>query len=285
MMFVKSKSLYNQQETKTWWKKLVGSSETKTQSFPKPVQIQLMPDHIKNYDKNFINWFIGFVEGYGSFDHDKIFIINQKDPKVLYFIKKNLGFGSVKSSPFGYFSFIVLNNDHIKYLINIFHNNIKLYNNQKLLKNWITSFNLDNLNLNNNLDNLEIIKDSAWLSGYIDSNGSFYIDNIKPIFKLNHKLELEKFKNIPYIWEKGKKIGYLNENDYIIDNIIHIKNIEKYLTKYPLKSNKNIIYKKWLKYVRIIEDEGRGKSLIEIQKKAQKINKLGKEDIVQISDK
>jgi len=53
-----------------------------------------IPQHIKSYDPKFINWFVGFTEGDGSFVVDNntnriSFIITQKDPKVLYYIKKN----------------------------------------------------------------------------------------------------------------------------------------------------------------------------------------------------
>lgn len=56
------------------------------------------PKHIKPNDYLFLEWFIGFSEGDGSFTISNkrcYFSINQKDIKILYKIKKNLGFGQV----------------------------------------------------------------------------------------------------------------------------------------------------------------------------------------------
>ena len=54
---------------------------------------------------------------------------------------------------------------------------------------------------------------------------------------------------------------------------------------YPLKSNKNIAFNKWLKLYRIIKDGKRGKSFEEIKKIAYNINKFENEDIVQDLEK
>ena len=48
------------------------------------------PQHIKQIDRNFLEWFIGFSEGDGSFvvtNNRCYFFINQKDIKLLYKIK------------------------------------------------------------------------------------------------------------------------------------------------------------------------------------------------------
>ena len=65
-----------------------------------------------NFDSAFINWFIGFTEGDGSFvrwlETNKIsFVITQKDPKVLYYIKNNLGFGKIYKCKDSYYRYIV----------------------------------------------------------------------------------------------------------------------------------------------------------------------------------
>ena len=60
------------------------------------------PDHITNPNIGFLEWFIGFFEDEGSFCHwfdgkkNRCQIeITQKDPRLMYKIKKNLGFGNV----------------------------------------------------------------------------------------------------------------------------------------------------------------------------------------------
>ena len=56
------------------------------------------PEHIKSINTQFLEWFIGFSEGDGSFivsNERCYFMINQKDLKILYKMKAILGFGQV----------------------------------------------------------------------------------------------------------------------------------------------------------------------------------------------
>lgn len=75
-----------------------GSSETRREAF-----IALSPQK----DNVFKSWFIGFSKGDGSFIINKDgyleFKITQSssDAQVLFFIKKNLGFGVVRPPPPG----------------------------------------------------------------------------------------------------------------------------------------------------------------------------------------
>lgn len=61
-----------------------------------------VPSHINHIDQHYLEWLVGFIEGDGTFyfrkDNNNFrlgFEISQKDPKVLFQIKKTLGFGSV----------------------------------------------------------------------------------------------------------------------------------------------------------------------------------------------
>jgi hypothetical protein len=54
-----------------------------------------------------------------------IFSISQKDPKVLYFIRKNLGFGLVHKDR-NHFKYYVSNQQNIDRLIRIFNGNLVL---------------------------------------------------------------------------------------------------------------------------------------------------------------
>ena len=78
-----------------------GSSETTcdiTYNFDE--YSSLIPQHKKKINLNFLEWFIGFTEGDGSFivSKDKVYFDitqNLQDIQVLYYIKKELGFGKV----------------------------------------------------------------------------------------------------------------------------------------------------------------------------------------------
>jgi len=90
---------------------------------------------VKNFNKAFINWFIGFVEG-----NENVFIVNRrylrfeitvfiKDQSIIYFIKKTLGFGIIRKLRFLndiIIEFSVQENipDLLK-LINIFNGNFR----------------------------------------------------------------------------------------------------------------------------------------------------------------
>lgn len=72
---------------------------------------------------------------------------------------------------------------------------------------------------------------------------------------------------------------------FTVDSIVQLKPLETYLEKYPLKSNKNIAYHKWLKMLRVVEEGGRGKSFEEMTQMAQDINSyVGDEDKVHQDD-
>ena len=93
----------NQQETSSVDRSAQGSSETvRRKTFQFDNFHAQKPQHKPKYDAAFLQWFIGFVEGDGSF------VVHKKQNKVyfdltqhlrnislLYKIKTTLGFGSV----------------------------------------------------------------------------------------------------------------------------------------------------------------------------------------------
>ena len=297
--YEKSISLSNQQETKN---NILGSSETYTRSFSEFTFDSAKPSHINDYDINFLDWFIGFVEGGGSFSIDYktsriSFIITQKDPKVLYYIKKNIGFGKIFLCKDSYYRYKVSKFINLQYLIQIFSGKLLLKKTNlkyvawvkyfikyyKLNTNLIIKFNLVNLDLNN-----------AWFSGFIDAEGCFdCYKRAKRIsyrmrFSIKQKDEFFLFNKLPYSWnllEKKGKVGFISKNKNIfiftIDSIVWLKYLLIYLKKFPLKSNKNIVYSKWLVLYRILLDGCRGINYETIVKIAQNINKFENEDKVQ----
>lgn len=304
VIFEKFDFLSNQQET--FFKK--GSSETYTQSLSyffntvdsannrNPDNFLMHPKHIKFYSNDFIDWFVGFSEGDGSFirwKSNKIsFAITQKDAKVLYFIKKNLGFGTVYLCKDGYYRYIVSNQKNLLYLINIFNQgNLILFKTYKRFKEWLSSY-----SLYYRLEPIAIVPQknfisfsNAWLSGFIDAEGCFNAvkragrTTYRMRFSLKQKAEFNVFQQFKGLWG-SIKIDILLKNDVVILSLDTLKSLEiliQYLTKYPLRSNKNISFSRWLRLFRVIKDGGRGKSYEEIKEMAQNINKFGSEDKVQ----
>lgn len=300
-IFVKFDFLSNQQETK-------GSSETYTQSVSKLDSansntntntndlILTHPEHIKSFDPKFLEWFVGFSEGDGSFvkwaKTNKIsFTITQKDPKVLYYIRKMLGFGGIYKCKDNYYRYIVSDKNNLQHLIKIFNQgNLILSKTNKRFQEWIEAY-----SVYYSESKIELVPQkfcislgNAWFSGFIDAEGCFSASQrsgrstYRMRFTLKQKGESEIFKQFKGLWGPVK-IDLLHKDDIVILNMDTLKSLKiliQYLNQYPLHSNKNIAFNKWLKLFRVVEDGGRGKSYEEIKAMAQNINKFETEDKV-----
>lgn len=210
-----------------------------------------------NLDK--LYWFIGFLEGDGSFikSNDRLFfILTQNELIVLHKIKKFLGFGRVQKHG-NYFRYIITIRKDFFYFLNLILSYI-LFNHVLLrIQNCVNLLFFERLNINNfNFLN------NAWLSGFIDAEGCFYIRllkrsnyicgyQIRLCFFLDQTLSNEDliiFKRLQsqlggYVYDrKNNNFRFTLENDLDICKLIN------YLKRYPLRSHKKSIqYKKWLK--------------------------------------
>lgn len=152
--------------------------------------------HKKKINKRFLEWFIGFTEGKGCFIvlNNKVYFdisVSIKDIQVLYYIKKELGFGKIlinKDSGGCYegasASFYVTNFYNFYRLVTLFNGNLCTVNKKQEFKNWLKIFN--NQYSKEILFIDSVIKPSlttGWLSGYIDALGSFTgrIENSKEL--------------------------------------------------------------------------------------------------------
>lgn len=214
--------------------------------------LKIKPSHIKDINSNFLWWFIGFSEGDGSFSISKnrnIFQITQKDPKVLYFIKKKLGFGIINKRKDNYYVYTVSDINNIIKLIYIFNGNLQLNKTNIRFKKWFENKNYNHISIK--LSNKNIISlNNAWLSGFIDAEGCFYcllINNkrIKLRFIIDQKNESMILQNIINIFEfKDKKIYNRNEIEGMqrIEFFSKFDILFEYLDKYSLNSRKIISY-------------------------------------------
>jgi LAGLIDADG endonuclease len=95
----------------------------------------------------FIDWFVGFSEGDGSFSCDRntnrlFFKIRQKCPKVLYYIKNYFGFGMVSADLDGYFTYTVSSKRNILVLLNVFNGKLILEKtNKRFQSEWLDNYN------------------------------------------------------------------------------------------------------------------------------------------------
>ena len=226
------------------------------------------------FNKDFLYWFIGFFEGDGSLivmKESRVFlIITQNELHVLYKIKHFFSRGRVQKHG-KCFRYIVTKKKDVSFFFNdVF---IGFYT-MRCLNKFSTflngKFNLLTTGFLNN----------AWLSGFIDAEGCFYIRlvkrrnykigyQIRTIFILDQKLINENvfmlFSNLNKVLPG--RIDHRNNKNYrlIIEHKESLMKLRTYLSRYPLKTHKKSIqYKHWLRAFRI--KEKKEKTFKDIQK-------------------
>lgn len=237
-------------------------------------------------NRGFLSWFVGFAEGDGSFivsNSRLFFIINQKDPKVLYHIRTNLGFGKV--STYGSYSrYIVADRKNTDRLIFLFNGNLLLDKTHSRFQLWLESRNLYSPEKIGLLckHRKECFGTDAWLSGFIDAEGCFNVQRYKDSrytlgfrvrlrFILDQKSELPLLKSVQRFLGKG----HLGARNPIIKQMYRLtcthtggnQKIIDYLEKHPLRTRKRITFFRWKALNNYIKRRGwQGKVLCRVNR-------------------
>ena len=259
------------------------SSETKcdiTYNFDE--YSNLIPLHKKKINKNFLEWFIGFTEGDGSFivSKNKVYFDitqNLQDIQVLYYIKKELGFGKIiirneKHRNVGIF--YVSSKDNFTRLITIFNGNLSTNYKKEQFKIWLDTYNKQyNMNI--------VFKDklvkpdlsSGWISGFSDAKSCFtgrvkncWSSKLKRAPHLTFQISQKEFYIIKILRDL-----FLNKDSFDLKNIKYdkswdgwvfhcssftkLKVIKNYFFRYELKTKKSIVFKKWCKIYDMVLDK------------------------------
>ena len=234
----------------------------------------LIPQHKKKVNKQFLQWFIGFTEGDGSFivSKDKIYFdITQSisDIQVLYYIKKELGFGKILMRKEGNRNvgvFYVSSKENFTRLIHIFNGNLCTHYKKEQFKVWLTTYNKQY--------HMEIpFKDklvkpslhSGWISGFVDAEGCFYgrvkncsTSKLRRAPHLTFQVSQKEFDII-----KTLRDVFLNTDSLDLKNVSYdkswdgwtfhcssftkLKVIINYFSRYKLKTKKSLSFTKWCK--------------------------------------
>lgn len=233
----------------------------------------MKPEHKLTVDDNFMAWFVGFVEGDGSFIVSKnkvYFDLSQhiKNIDLLYKIKKTLGFGSILTRTDNHRNvavYYVTGKINFLRLIHLFNGNLVSTYRKNQFKVWLTTFNDQYNQQILYIESNHLIKptfENAWLSGFIDAEGYFsarlkschtskYGKNlivqfsiaqkdvevliwIKQLFNINNQTNIR----FDPLWQ-----GY----EFHLGNKILLKKLIKYLTVYPLKTKKHLEFLTWSK--------------------------------------
>ena len=214
------KARVNQQVTKAS-KKADGTSETLREaasSFDFSDFEKNKSQHKKKIYHRFLEWFLGFFEGDGyiqtrrgkdSHGNPKgrvVVEITQSitNIKILYFIRKNLGFGQVKTyekNGLKYARWSTSKREHIFSLFSIFNGNLILPKRREQFEKIISEVNriprvsekhgdFWSLNIKIKPWRAKISLDNAWLSGFTDADGGF-TTNIQNNFRDGRKNSTE----------------------------------------------------------------------------------------------
>ncbi len=261
------------------------SETTRELTFDFSVYKKKICEHKSKIDTNFLEWFIGFTEGDGSFIVKKRIIkktgkvrlslsfdVTQtiSDVQVLYKIKEGLGFGKIlfrKETERNVASFYVTGKENFLRLISIFNGNICSNYRYNQFKIWVEAYN--EIYKENEVFIERKIKPSlnnAWLSGFIDAEGSFqgYIKSSKTSklkYYPNMAFQVSQ-KNNDILYEirllfTNKDIGLNYDKSwngwrlcfYSINLLVLVKS---YVNKYELKTRKQISFLKWSNVIDLI---------------------------------
>jgi len=227
-----------------------------------------------NIDEKFKWWFIGFSEGDGSFILNKDgyleFKVTQSsvDAQILFFIKKELGFGSVSLQDIKNKThhFRVRDKKNILKLIHIFNGNIITNYKFNQFKYWVIGFNKKyNMNIKWLEPHHTLNLNNGWLAGFTDAEGCFTstvftskttgktIVTVRYI--VSQKDDMQFSKNLATLLN-----GYVTQiksyNGYnTVVNFGKLNIILKYLKNYSLKTKKLISYHRWLKIYFLVKDK------------------------------
>jgi hypothetical protein len=201
---------------------------------------------------DFLFWFRGFTEGDGSFiinnNGHLEFKITQSssDAQILFYIKKQLGFGSVsiqdKINKTHHFR--IRDQNNLFKIIQIFNGHLITSYKIKQFKLWLNAYNKC---YNTNISFIEsslnfTFLENAWLSGFTDAEGCFTVSIIKRSetynqvivrYFLSQKYEYNILNQLANLL--SGKVHYLKSYDgyNMVVNLSKCKNIINYLKYYP----------------------------------------------------
>lgn len=229
----------------------------------------------------FLEWFIGFFEAEGTFAHwfdgekQRCQIeITQKDPKLMYKIKKKFGFGNVTyflKNNNTYWRYQISKTEHLQALIVLFNGNLVTEHKYQTFCLFLNQFyHCSNqkpiflLEKNNKVVSLT----NYWLSGFLEGNGDFgatqkwnqnqskLSSGLQIKFSIAQKQEhflLNQIKNLFKI--STQMYSIYNEHNDILYNCLEtthidsLKIIRMYLERYPFLGQRTVLIKRWIRLI------------------------------------
>lgn len=207
-------------------------------------------------DPNWLGWFVGFTEGDGWIginENIPVFVLTQKESKILYEIRDILNFGYVKD--FGKFSrFIVRDRSNVFLLFQLFNGNLHTKHKIGQLEELGKLFKDQN-----KYNPLEVITEpvklslnNSWLSGFVDAEGCFNVyvyKNIKSLslrFIVDQQEGLSIFNELRFILGTGSIYARKNNNyRFAVTKLDKLALVVEYFNVYILRTKKQLAFEKW----------------------------------------
>lgn len=221
-------------------------------------------------DLPFLEWFVGFSEGDGSFIVSKgrlFFIINQKEERVLHRIRTQLGFGKV-STYNTYSRFIVADRNNIERLIHLFNGNLVLHKTNHRFELWLQDWNLSCKEEKRvtplSRNQLPSLENNGWLSGFTDADGCFNAVQTRNFryslgwrlrlrFILDQKSEKDLLRKVKNLFGSGV-VSRRQEVDemwrFACTSIPSHQVIVGYFSRYPLRTVKKVSFLRFASLLR-----------------------------------
>lgn len=246
-------------------------------------------DFKPKYNPLFCSYLAGLIEGNGTIivpkkersEKGKLYypsiqiIFDARDFPLAIMIQKELGFGSLsKTKGSNAYRLNFYNHDSVVNVINIINGYMRTVK-INTLYNLIDFLNMRyHFNIFKKEKDISLVDSNSWLSGFIDSDGNFYINlnnkasslsckfffnqsskNHLGLDKIDIMQDLSNFLNIKLVSRKNKKyqdyLEYSITTNSLNSNLILIN----YLEKYPLFSSKYLNYKNFKSVVKIISNK------------------------------
>lgn len=228
-----------------------------------------VPKHLKPINDEQLGYYLaGLIDGNGHFNKARqlVIVFSSPDAFLAYYLKENLGYGSVKKvKDKNAYLLIVSNKEGMLRVINLINGKLRTEHRFNQVVNNILSYTKWGSlykNINFTMDSSKNL-DNHWLAGFSDADASFQIKIIKGItrnkaeirlnFQIDQKSDLLLIMIKEYL---GGNIGYRESQDtyyYGSTNFGSAKRVIQYFDKYHLQSRKQISYLRWRKAYRLIE--------------------------------
>lgn len=217
-----------------------------------------VPEHLKPVnDEQFGHYLAGLIEGDGHFSSKQqlVIVFHSLDVSLAYFIKKRLGYGSIrKVKDKNAFILVVAAKKGLEKVLNLINGKIRTENKfNQITNNILNHINFSEFRKTMDLQ-LNLNKDfkNHWLAGFSDADASFQIKMLNRINKIEIRLnfQIDQKKNNILLMIKeflGGNIGYRKSQDtyyYGSTSFASAKNVINYFDYYHLLSTKHINYLK-----------------------------------------